>query len=150
MMSHQELDRLAVIRHVCGRSEQSVGGPVPAQPAIVMRRQIRLRIAPPDGLPVCSLRSRVDNTADKGRARNRGGAINGNMTGGRLMFYLLLQTWIWILAAGLLGLVIGWLIWGRRNPAERRAIVDVNRLLRELAACRSRCRELEATGSGTS
>lgn len=66
------------------------------------------------------------------------------------MFYLLLQTWIWILAAGLLGLVIGWLIWGRRNPAERRAIVDVNRLLRELAACRSRCRELEATGSGTS
>lgn len=66
------------------------------------------------------------------------------------MFYLLLQTWIWILAAGLLGLVIGWLIWGRRNPAERRAIVDVNRLLRELAACRSRCRELEAAGSGTS
>lgn len=64
------------------------------------------------------------------------------------MFYLLLQTWIWILAAGLLGLFFGWLIWGRRNPADRRAAVDVNRLLRELAACRSRCKELEAASPG--
>ena len=30
------------------------------------------------------------------------------------MLYLLIQTWIWILAAGLFGLFIGWLIWGRR------------------------------------
>ncbi|MGB5705698.1 MAG: hypothetical protein WBM41_02635 [Arenicellales bacterium] len=29
------------------------------------------------------------------------------------MLYLLVQTWIWILTAGLFGLFIGWLIWGR-------------------------------------
>ena len=29
------------------------------------------------------------------------------------MLYLFIQTWIWILAAGLFGLFIGWLIWGR-------------------------------------
>jgi predicted flap endonuclease-1-like 5' DNA nuclease len=29
------------------------------------------------------------------------------------MLYLFIQTWIWILAAGVFGLFIGWLIWGR-------------------------------------
>lgn len=35
------------------------------------------------------------------------------------MIYLFLQTWLWILFAGLLGLFIGWLIWGRSSGELR-------------------------------
>lgn len=31
------------------------------------------------------------------------------------MIYLFVQTWIWLLLAGLLGLLVGWLIWGRED-----------------------------------
>lgn len=64
------------------------------------------------------------------------------------MLYLLLQIWIWILAAGLLGLFFGWLVWGRRGSAHQGNAAEVIRLERELAECRSRCRELEAADSG--
>ncbi len=35
----------------------------------------------------------------------------------RFMIYLFFQAWLWILLAGLLGLFIGWLIWGRNDSA---------------------------------
>ncbi len=65
------------------------------------------------------------------------------------MFYLFFQTWIWILAAGLLGLFVGWLIWGRRDSAVATApdSAEVSRLEQELSECRSRCRALESTMS---
>ena len=38
------------------------------------------------------------------------------------MVYLFFQTWAWILAAALIGLVTGWLIWGRNAGASAREI----------------------------
>ncbi len=35
------------------------------------------------------------------------------------MLYLFVQTWIWILTAGLFGLFIGWLIWGRGVSSQQ-------------------------------
>jgi len=57
------------------------------------------------------------------------------------MVYLFFQTWLWILGAGLLGLLIGWLIWGKRNARES---ADAVRLKRQLNECRKRCAEWEA------
>jgi len=57
------------------------------------------------------------------------------------MMYLFIQTWLWILGAGLLGLVIGWLIWGKKSSPET---ADLEELKRELTACRSKYAKLEA------
>ena len=64
------------------------------------------------------------------------------------MFYLFFQTWIWILAAGLLGLLVGWLIWGRRDSAASSSdSAEIIRLEQALSECRSHCRELESAAS---
>ena len=57
------------------------------------------------------------------------------------MVFLFLQTWLWILLAGLLGLLIGWLIWGHRSSAES---ADMALLKRQLEDCREQCRNLES------
>jgi hypothetical protein len=38
------------------------------------------------------------------------------------MMYLFFQTWTWILAAALVGLVTGWMIWGRNAGARGQEI----------------------------
>ena len=43
------------------------------------------------------------------------------------MLYLLIQTWTWVLAAGLFGLFIGWLIWGRGMRDRDRTQAGVER-----------------------
>ncbi len=64
------------------------------------------------------------------------------------MFYLLLQTWIWILAAGLFGLLVGWLTWGRQR-ARGGSAESVASLKRELSASRKRYAELAASRDGS-
>ena len=56
------------------------------------------------------------------------------------MFYLLLQTWIGILAAGLFGLFVGWLIWGWRSGRDRKSVGEMKRAL---SFSRNRLAELE-------
>jgi NADH-quinone oxidoreductase subunit E len=51
--------------------------------------------------------------------------------------YLFFQTWIWLLLAGLLGLLIGWLIWGK-DAAD-----DCSSVQQQLDACSRRNAELE-------
>jgi predicted flap endonuclease-1-like 5' DNA nuclease len=58
------------------------------------------------------------------------------------MFYLLLQTWLWVLSAGFLGLLIGWLIWGRGSGEGADSSAEMQKALEE---CRKRCAELEST-----
>jgi len=62
--------------------------------------------------------------------------------------YLFLQTWLWILFAGLLGLFVGWWIWGKRSEV---GTDESSELKRRLEQCQSRCVELEAANgiSGT-
>ncbi len=60
------------------------------------------------------------------------------------MGYLFFQTWIWMLLAALLGLFIGWLIWGRSSSASE---LTSSELKRQLDRCQARCAELEASGS---
>lgn len=60
------------------------------------------------------------------------------------MLYLFIQTWIWILAAGLLGLLVGWWIWGRGAAAASPDDADRKRLEQQLADCRARCESLES------
>ena len=55
------------------------------------------------------------------------------------MFYLLVQTFIWLILAAALGLVIGWLIWGRGGGGGD----DSAALRAELERCRRKCAELE-------
>jgi len=57
------------------------------------------------------------------------------------MGYLFFQTWLWILFAGLLGLLVGWWIWGRRTEVGDD---DSASLRRQLEQCRARYAELEA------
>ncbi len=57
------------------------------------------------------------------------------------MWYLFIQTWLWILGAGLFGLFIGWLIWRRKNTPESSNLEELERELRE---CRSNYAKLEA------
>ena len=47
------------------------------------------------------------------------------------MVYLFFQTWAWILASALIGLVTGWLIWGRNAGASAREIQFRLRQLRK-------------------
>ena len=57
------------------------------------------------------------------------------------MLFLFFQTWLWILLAGLLGLLVGWLIWGHRGKADT---ADSALLKRQLEDCKAECKELEA------
>ena len=59
------------------------------------------------------------------------------------MIYLFFQTWIWILLAGLLGLLIGWLIWGRDRDVSKND--GDEELRRQLEQCQERCVELESS-----
>ena len=60
------------------------------------------------------------------------------------MVYLFLETWVFILLAGLLGLFFGWLIWGLRDRGAH-TDQDFSNLRIELDRCRARCAELEAS-----
>lgn len=63
------------------------------------------------------------------------------------MFWLITQIFVCLLIAGLLGLFLGWLIWGRRTDTETVVQADTSaldaanariyELERDLAACRS-------------
>jgi NADH-quinone oxidoreductase subunit E len=57
--------------------------------------------------------------------------------------YLFFQTWIWLLLAGLLGLLIGWLIWGK-DGAD-----DCSSVQQQLDECRQRNAELESSNQGS-
>ncbi len=54
------------------------------------------------------------------------------------MIYLFFQTWIWLLLAALLGLLIGWLIW-RKDESGDCSVIQV-----QLDDCKRRCAELES------
>ena len=54
------------------------------------------------------------------------------------MVYLFFQTWIWLLIAAAMGLLVGWLIWGRSPSA------NCSGLQTALDECRRRCSELES------
>lgn len=62
------------------------------------------------------------------------------------MAYLFIQTWIWLLAAALLGLFIGWLIWRRSGSGSE----DCSSIQRQLDECRRKCASLKAAGSVSS
>ena len=55
------------------------------------------------------------------------------------MVFLFIQTWIWLLAAALLGLLIGWLLWHKEKSSDESRLVQ-----RRLEECRRRCAELES------
>ena len=63
------------------------------------------------------------------------------------MVYLFLETWVFILLAGLLGLFIGWLIWGSRGEGKYTQ-EDFSKINQELDHCKTRCAELEANQQG--
>jgi len=57
------------------------------------------------------------------------------------MLYLFIQTWLWILGAGLFGLIVGWLIWGKNSSPENASLEE---LKSQLTECRSNYAKLEA------
>jgi len=57
------------------------------------------------------------------------------------MLYLFIQTWLWILGAGLFGLIVGWLIWGKNKSPESASLEE---LKSQLTECRSNYAKLEA------
>lgn len=56
------------------------------------------------------------------------------------MIYLFFQTFLWIFLAGLLGLLIGWLIWGRETDSLRE----------QLDQCRGSVQRLESSAAAAS
>lgn len=64
--------------------------------------------------------------------------------------FLLTEIWVLLALAALLGLFVGWLIWGGRSaaPLNVQNTGDTDRLRVELAACTSRGRDLAARISG--
>ena len=69
------------------------------------------------------------------------------------MGYLFFQTFIWLIIAAAIGLLVGWLIWGRGEQESDSQ--EVEQLRKQLKACQERCNALEsapapapAAGSG--
>ena len=63
------------------------------------------------------------------------------------MGYLIGEIWLWLVIAYIIGLIVGWLIWGLRRTVAQRRIGDLEQAgcRRESASPRKRCREI---GSG--
>ena len=58
--------------------------------------------------------------------------------------FLLGEIWVLLALAALLGLVVGWLIWGRSAPAPVPDTSEADRLRADLATCRARTQAAEA------
>lgn len=58
--------------------------------------------------------------------------------------FLLTEIWVLLIIAALIGLLVGWIIWGRRSSQQDTSAGDVSRLKADLSACAARNAEKDA------
>ncbi|MEM7195296.1 MAG: hypothetical protein AAF402_10120 [Pseudomonadota bacterium] len=61
------------------------------------------------------------------------------------MIWLFIQTWFWLLLAALLGLLVGWWIWGRSDDNS----AELASLRKQLEDCRRAAADASASGAGS-